>query len=166
MNEKMKVNFKKGEIERFLIAFSARWLRSQNIKCRALLSASDLKLIIQPVSTTNWDILVTQLKEEELLKIKTIFSKKNIPIVHSSRILERKSNNGYILFFGKPEQYDKALEMLYPSREKIRTIYSKGQDILIVQPTVSSGNKNILVLERPSYNKCLDTEKCSFIEFN
>ena len=155
----MKTSIGKGrfhlwfsDYKKFIKAFAVFYLGKLKKRCWVIISSEDNLIVVQPsVSTYGLNILLFKagnIENFQKTKILDLFKKEGMEIIKADSIRRPAGAQGFTVFFKKPGNFIKALDVFYLLKKEPRCrviIPKKGT--LIVQPDRSTPELNILVLE-------------------
>ncbi|MBD3208096.1 MAG: hypothetical protein GF370_01405 [Candidatus Nealsonbacteria bacterium] len=121
-------------------------------RCWAIFPDQYDQIVIQPSkSTQRLNILVledVQGLDKKIREDVRNFVKRTTDSMWCSYIFRDRLGKGFILGFEDPKRFIKAIDLFYPGRERCRAIIPKNEGILVIQPTTSTPELNILILEK------------------
>ena len=155
------ITFRK--IENFTQAIYSSYLKEKKKRCWALFSRTDNLVVIQPsVSTFGLNVLIldtTNIEEKLVDGILDILREDNIKIITADCLRRPSQAQGFTLWLNA-DNFIEALSIFYPDGKRCRAIIpEKGS--LLIQPSVSTPEKNTLVLE--NFDSVLKKEQIEII---
>jgi len=150
--------------KKFINAFAIFYLGKTKKRCWSIISDKDKIIVVQPsVSTYGLNILLFKaenIEKLEIAKILDLFKKENVEIIKADSIRRPAGAQGFTMFFKKPSNFIKALDVFYLLKKELRCrVIIPRKGILIVQPDRSTPELNILVLEGFDFVVGKDLEK-------